>query len=85
MRTHTGERPFKCTDCSHDESSVDPAITNEVAHHQYEEDKIVDLVKALNNEIRAVYCEAFKNTEFVYTEFRTNSLWPSNDALRRNW
>ena len=55
------------------EPSVAPAITSEASHHQYEEDKMIDLVNALNNEIRGVYCEAFKNKEFVAITLSQNS------------
>ena len=58
-----------------DDPRVGMAETDEAAHRQYEDDLSVDMVNALNDEIRSIYCEAFRTKEFVaITLAQTNPM-----------
>jgi hypothetical protein len=59
----------------------DDSLVAEVSHHQYIEGKFIDLANQLNDEIRSVYCEAYRTKQFVALTLSQTSPMTAGMAL----
>ncbi len=67
------ERPITMAD--------DGSLISEVSHRQYVEGKFVEMANTINDEIKSVYCEAYKVKQFVALAVAQNSPMLAGIAL----